>query len=149
AGALRSCRASLSGARLQFGHGRPAFSGHFDVDNLRPCRDDLGHPRHGLLEVLRVYVRLAGGAVPEGFEQHELAGSVDAARPLKEGVARLSACGSSEGGDTREPLVRDVGTDGELDGYEDHRYSLYIKRCFFYGTRLPQGVSCGDGARSA
>ena len=64
-------------------------------------------------------------------------------------IARLGAGGGREGGDTREPLVRDVGTDGELDGDEDHRCSLYIKRGFFCGARLPRGVSCGDGARSA
>jgi hypothetical protein len=82
-------------------------------------------------------VRLAGGAIPEGFEQHELVGSVDAAGPLKEDVARLGACGGREGGDTREPLVRDVGTDRELDGDKDRRCSLYSKQGFFCGARLP------------
>src|SRR5262249_5892192 len=87
-------------------------------------------PRHGRLEVLRVHVRLAGGAVPEGFEQHKLVGRVDASRPFKEDIARLGACGGSEGGDTREPLFRNVRTDGELDGDEDHGCSLHINRCF-------------------
>src|SRR5262249_8498627 len=100
-------------------------------------------PRHGRLEVLRVHVRLAGGAVPEGFEQHELVGPVDASRPLKEDVARLGACGGSEGGDTREPLVCDVRTDGELDGYEDHRCSLYLKRCFVFGAPLHEASRVG------
>ena len=82
-------------------------------------------------------MRLAGSMVAEGFKQHKLIGAVDAVRPLKEEVARLGACGGRERGDTREPLVHDVGTDGELDGDEDHRCSSYSKRGFFCGARLP------------
>ena len=136
-------RASRGGTRLQFGHGRPACSGRFDVDNLRRCRDHVGHPSHGRLEVRRVHVRLAGGAVPEGFEQHELVGLFDASRPLKEDVARLCACGGREGGDTRESLVRDVGTDGELDDDEEHRGSLHLKRCFVVGAPLSEASRAG------
>ena len=73
--------ASRGSARLQFSHGRPAFSGDFNVDNLRCCRDHVGQPRHSRLEVIRVHVRLAGRAVPEGFGQHELVGPFDASRP--------------------------------------------------------------------
>src|SRR5207249_1136598 len=72
--ALRLPRASRGSARLQFGHGRPAVAGRFDVDNVRRGCDRVGHPRHSRLEVRRVHVRLASGAVPEGFEQHKLVG---------------------------------------------------------------------------
>jgi hypothetical protein len=94
-----------------------------------------------------VHVRLAGGAVPEGFEQHELIGTVDASRPLKEDVTRLGACGSREGGDTRQPLVRDFWTNSKLDGYEDHRCSLHITCCFFWGAPYATQLVPGWRAR--
>src|SRR5262245_34775200 len=86
-----------------------------------------------------MHVRLAGGAVSEGFEQHKLVGPFDASRPFKEDVARLGACGGSEGGDTREPLFRDCWTDGELEDDEDHGCSLHINRCF---GRVPHVEMC-------
>src|SRR5262245_4182918 len=89
-----------------------------------------------------MYVRLASGTIPEGFEQDKLVGRVNAARPLKEDVARLGAGGGREGGNTREPLVRDVGTDGKLDGDEDHHSSLSSQRCCI-GAPLPTASRAG------
>jgi len=135
--------ASRGGARLQFRHGRPAISGRFDVDNVRRGRDGVGHPRHGRFEVHRVHVRLAGCAVPKGFEQHKLVGPVGASRPCKEEVARLGPCGGREGGDTREPLVCDFWTDGELHSDEDHQCSWHITHCCVCGASLPEAARVG------
>src|SRR5215475_1312050 len=130
------------GTRLHFGHRRPAYARGLDVDNLGRGRDHVRHPRHSCLEVLRVDVHLASGAIPEGFEQDKLMGRVNAARPLKEDVARLGAGGGREGGNTREPLVRDLGTDGKFDGDKDHHSSLSRKRCCI-GALLPTASRAG------